>query len=296
MDMFIFFKVHKSCLFHRHLKSQLINNSRPTPLQFNEALKAVKDVILSILLGTIRYDVLSIKGLIDLDALNIDHEFKIFDSAIKESIFLIDQGNFYTLRHVLEIFKLSHHLQTLKDILERFGLRTILEDPEFVKFYRGTSIYREEKDKVTIKLLEARAELLKIKNSLCIQDQNDLEILSHIKNSPELFKFIIAKSFYGDVGLNSFRQQYQLITTQLQHMEYDENVLNNLPAAIKLISPFYWINQSNSPNPFKNLMRGINDNLRCGSRELHIINKNMALIQRWFSHANVRKYRCNTVM
>ena len=86
-------------------------------------------------------------------------------------------------------------------------------------------------------------------------------------------------------GQAIFLQQYQLITAQLQHEEYDEQVLNHLFAAFKVISPFMDAKKS-----FTELMREVTAlNAVNGLKQLETVNTNITLIRLWFSRAEVRK-------
>ena len=80
-----------------------------------------------------------------------------------------------------------------------------------------------------------------------------------------------------------FQQQYQLITAQLQHDEYDETVLNHLYAAFKIIEPFMDTHQS-----FQQLMSKVTSlDVTNGLKQLQTVNTNINLIQLWFSRAEV---------
>ncbi len=290
LNLFIFFKVHQSSLFHFHLKSYLSHGDKITMYSFNEALLDTRKILASIFDGTISYSILTGNGQLDLHSMNIEQEFKVLQLAVENRIVSgCNQNHLIELKNLLQLFKLAHHIQCLQDIFQKYQLEVISSDPDFIKCYEDTAPYRDEKQKVTLKLSDTGSKLNEIKRALCMpidRKSESLDVLLDITESPELFKFIIDKEFYGDAGLELFRKQYQLITIQLQHMEYDENVLNNLPAAIKITAPFCSFRVSEPTDAFKKLMKSINDNL-CGSNELRIINRNMSLVQRWFSHANV---------
>ena len=58
-----------------------------------------------------------------------------------------------------------------------------------------------------------------------------LELFTAVGDSTAFYQFVRDKQFVGEKGQAVFQQQYQLITAQLQHEEYNETVLNHLYAA-----------------------------------------------------------------
>ena len=90
-------------------------------------------------------------------------------------------------------------------------------------------------------------------------------------------------SAVGEEGQAMFQQQYQLITAQLQHEEYNETVLNHLYAAFKIIEPFMDTHQN-----FQQLMSKVTRlDVTNGVKQLQTVNSNITLIQLWFSRAEV---------
>ena len=82
-----------------------------------------------------------------------------------------------------------------------------------------------------------------------------------------------------------FQQQYQLITAQLQHEEYNETVLNHLYAAFMFIKPFMDTHQN-----FHQLMSQVTSlDVTNGLKQLETVNTNITLIQLWFSRAGVSR-------
>ena len=91
------------------------------------------------------------------------------------------------------------------------------------------------------------------------------------------------KEFVGVDGQALFNQQYQLVTTQLQHEEYNELVLNHLFAAFRLITPFVDSEQTFSSLMCQVASLGVYD----ASKQLETVNRNINLIRLWFSRAEV---------
>lgn len=125
-----------------------------------------------------------------------------------------------------------------------------------------------------------------IKTALCLEgctDYSCLKIFPAVANSAVFYQFIQEKQFVGEEGQALFQQQYQLITAQLQHEEYDDNVLNQLTAAFVFISPFMDREQS-----FRALMEAVTGlDTSHGLKQLETINENITLVRLWFSRAEV---------
>ena len=130
-----------------------------------------------------------------------------------------------------------------------------------------------------------------IKTSLCLEGAanfNCLQIFPVVANSAVFYQFIQEKQFAGEKGQALFQQQYQLITAQLQHEEYDDNVLNQLRAGFVFMSPFMDHEQS-----FKDLMTKITRlDTSHGLKQLETVNENITLVRLWFSRAEVRSSSC----
>lgn len=292
MVMFVYFKAHGSVFFDAHLKSQLKSNRghhSTTVENLGLSLTKTKEVIMHFMDGSIKYNELILNG--ELKVQIIFDEEMLLQNALDLNFFEIcSPTGFQDLSNLSEVFGLSYHAATLHEIFARFKLEHISRDDRFIDCYEMTSKFREDAVNIDTELKTAKKLLDEIRLKFCLNSTMNIQclnILVRIRDSPELHKFIEAKKFFGEKGLDSFRQQYQLITTRLQHMDYDESVLNNLPGAVKLISPLYRINESESRNPFKDVMYSVLDNSNFNTTKLQNVNKNMGLIQRWFSHADV---------
>lgn len=241
--------------------------------------------------GTIYYSDLVLSGKLTVDQAEMAVLKKALDLKILKSS---SPTGFQDFHDLLEVFKLSNHVATLREIFEKFNLDWILQDRSFIQCYGMASKYTCKMFlKVQVQLKKSNELLSEIQERLYLKgsvESQCLDILVHIRNCRELHKFIAAKKFYGEKGLDSCRRQYRLITTRLQHMNYDESVLNNLPDAVNMIAPLHSINESCSNDAFKEVMFAIVDNSKFSSTKLQNVNRNMSLIQRWFSHASVSSF------
>lgn len=293
LEFFVFFSLHDSVLFKSHLKAKLQCKEKSVSIDiFNAGLQETRELLSLFVNSNIDYNVLTLHGTIHFQNMGIiDKEFAIFKTALHCKHLENDEASnvgYEDLKILFELFKVANYVQVLYEVFEKFELRMIIEQQEFVECYDLASKFKDNKCQVDIKLCEAKKILDDIQRKLYLDNSEEcrcLETLATIRDSRELFKFILSRKFYGDN--DTFRNRFQFITIQLQSMDYDENVLNNLPAAVRLLSPFCSIKDANSDNPFKDFMKSLKENSKFGMEKLKIVNRHMSLILRWFSTSNV---------
>ena len=140
-----------------------------------------------------------------------------------------------------------------------------------------------EESRAKLTLLEASTNMKRVRYLLCQASPSSLELFTAVGDSNAFYQFVHEKQFVGEKGQAVFQQQYQLITAQLQHEEYNETVLNHLYAAFKIIEPFMDRDQS-----FYKLMSQVARlDVTNGLKQLKTVNTNITLIQLWFSRIEV---------
>ena len=75
--------------------------------------------------------------------------------------------------------------------------------------------------------LQAAEKMKRVKEILCLEGKMSsrcLDVFAAMRDSAAFYQFVRDKQFFGQQGQAIFLQQYQLITAQLQHEEYDEQV------------------------------------------------------------------------
>ena len=182
---------------------------------------------------------------------------------------------------MLELFEYIHHI---RNVCEQYQLQGCLQDLQLVELCRLVESLSSEESRAKLTLLEASTKMKRMKHLLCQASPSSLELFTAVGDSTAFYQFVRDKQFVGEKGQAAFRQQYQLITAQLQHEEYNETVLNHLYAAFKLISPFMDTHQS-----FYQLMSQVTRlDVTSGLKQLETVNTNITLIRLWFSRAEVR--------
>ena len=252
------------------------------------ALQNTADLLLKLIQGTAAYTDITAEGSLDLRRSNIDREFEILESyACFAEIDTSDGEGRKGVKAMLQLFQFTSHIEAIHHVCSQYQLERCLEDPELQELVELVEKLKVEENRAKLTPRDAIESMRKVSKSLFLQDgQNPkyLDLFSAVANSAVLHQFIVTeKQFVGESGQAIFRQQYQLITTQLQHEEYNEAVLNDLFAAYNFILPFVDREQS-----FRTLMHQVTKlNVYDASRQLDTVNRNINLIRLWFSRAEV---------
>lgn len=253
------------------------------------SLAETQKLILNIVKGTARYNEITAGDTLMLDRMDVDAEFHMLANYTKHTD--VDIEDFDGLRGIqcmLELFQYTHHINTIYSVCEQYHLYGCLKDSRLqqVKEIADELVKEGRRDQLTAK--EATEMMQKIIKGLCLRqitstsyDKQPLSLFQVVADSAMFYQFVKDKEFYGEEGQDLFRQQYDLITAQLQHEEYNEVVLNHLLTAFIIISPFL-----DDEQDFESLMMAVNDmKITTGRLELNTVNKNIHLVKLWFSRA-----------
>lgn len=215
--------------------------------------------------------------------LDIEREFAILQRYADHSG--CDFSGKIGVRSMLELPQYTTHFENIKEVCEQYHMSACLEDPSFRELAKIIEESSSTDARAIMTPNEAKIKLDRVKEILFLTEKpNSMKIL-HIfvamKNSAPFYQFVKEKNFHGEQG---FMQQYRLITAQLQHEDYDEQILNQLKPAFKVVSPFI-----NSDQNFNQLMREVTDLANPVENLMHLdtVNKNIMTIQKWFSRAEV---------
>ena len=248
------------------------------------AMKRTLDLVIKLMEGTAAYSDLIAKGKLNLEKLDIEQELStLCKSAMhfKPPVNLCE--GLTGVRSILELFQYIHHIQTIYSVCEQYQLQGCLRDRQLVELGELVKELSSEESRAKLTLLEASKKMEKVRHILCQASPSSLELFTAVVDSTAFYQFVRDKKFVGEKGQAVFQQQYQLITAQLQHEEYNETVLNHLYAAFKIIEPF--MNQDQS---FHQLMSQVTRfDVTNGLKQLKTVNTNITLIQLWFSRTEV---------
>ena len=167
---------------------------------------------------------------------------------------------------MVDLVRISSRIQVIRQVCQQYQLEACLNDENLINLTAIAEELMTEEARASLTpssatdKMETVRELLGAKGGVVTHDYEYLAIFSKIADSAEFYQFICEKGFTSESGEARFHQQYQLITAQLQHEEYDEAVLNVLYAAYKLILPFTLKIQ-----PFHSLLESVKQLLAASS-------------------------------
>ena len=306
MDVLTFFTLHDSELFLAYVQQKLqmsadLNTDLSADLStFKQALVHANSVLAQLCHGKANYSQITANGAVNLETLDIQNEYSIL---LKSKEFGKIPGVNNTLddvRNMVDLLKVSSHIRVVRRVCEQYQLEGCLNDENLIKLTAIAEELMTEEAKICLTpsiatdKMETVRKLLGAKGGVGTHDYEYLAIFSKIADSAEFYQFIRKKKFADDHGQARFYQQYQLITAQLQHEEYDEAVLNHLYAAYKLLLPFTVKQQS-----FHSLLLSVKQLLAASPdvtaktthdrlMQIETVNRNINLIQLWFTRAEVR--------
>ena len=303
MDMLIFFTLHDSMLFSAHLNHELDAKNVRDMNAFRQALMKVNSLLVKLGHGEVKYIEMTANGAIDLETLDIDKEFDILLKSEQYGKLpgIKNTQGLPNVRCMVNLSKVSSRIQVVRCVCEQYQLEKCLEDEDLQKLVLLSNelMSREARASLTPQIATEKMDAVRsligpTKGRARTDNYEYLDIFSKIADSAEFYHFICEKGFTGEDGQARFHQQYQLITAQLQHEEYDEAVLNLLYAAYKLVLPFTIKDQS-----FHSLLESVKQMLTTASpvdtlkattdylMQIETVNRNINLIKLWFSRAEV---------
>lgn len=325
LPILVFFKLKGSVLFnkylHHYLKKiaeaqqtskdtlQVADYSHPDPDSFTalsskqdpaqglditiltEALKDTFGLVDKVMSGEATYSELIAGDKLMLEQLEIEREFIIlsgYEEMFKTPSWTDHFDGLKRVQSMLELFQYTTHIKNIKLVCEQYHLEC-LNDPQLKELMDIMEAHTSEGDRSKITPLDASKKMKRVKELLCMGVETDskcLDIFEAMTNSIDFYQFVRDKEFYTKQGQAIFQEQCQLITLQLQHEEYDDEVLNHLFPAFTVISPFMDVTKS-----FPDLMKEVTAlNAVNGLKQLKTVNDNITLIRLWFSRAEVIKY------
>ena len=263
-----------------------------------KALKTTSHFLDKLIEGTAKYsEIIAEGGTLTLESINIEVEFRILTTYLATaglgSHVSTDEG-LKGIRSMLELFQYtSIHIPAIRRVVQQYHLEGCLNDPSLKEVV--TIAEEVERSRANLTPLEAVQKMQHVKNILYLKNPgvpNNLDLFPVVADSVDFFHFVRDKRFDDIEGQEAFGQQYQLITAQLQHEEYNETVLNHLYAAYRFILPFMDTKQN-----VNSLMTKVTSlDVSGGLNQLETVNSNITLIRLWFSRAEVRVIKDNVCL
>ena len=260
--------------------------------RFPQALKDTQDFLKSILLGEATYGSLCSldcfqEGLGTVDVSNELHILQTFRFPGVEQ--RKDMGG---IKSILQLIQFADYIENIHSVCKQYQIHGCLKDEGMQRLLEIHGVLVSEEGKTELNAIRSEKYLAEIRKILDLTEENRhaLGIFAVVKDSADFYKFLKEKNFSGTEGANFFMQQHTLITSHLQHEEYNEQVLNHLLVAFRYMFPFLDTDQSLSQ-----LMEKVYCN--CGQQadnggnsdfvQLRTVNENVHLVRLWFSRAEV---------
>ena len=185
-----------------------------------------------------------------------------------------------------QLLQLPHYVKMIDHVCGQYHLHKCQENADFKKILKWAVELQSEEKRASLTPADVVTKWKEVQKVFCLQDDDSLkcqDLFSKIADSVDFYHFLEEKQFTGKKGEVLFRQQYDLVTAQLQHEEYSETVLNHLYAAFEFILPF-----TDPGQTFSCLMKAVTSlDTGEGIIQLDTVKNNMHLIRLWFSRAEV---------
>ena len=297
ISILVYFTLHPSKIFsaylHKDIDAQVLlvqdleNQEKEvqerlpvTPSILKNALQRTVALIGKLVKGTATYGEIVAGALLD-PRFDVEEEFQ---NLVKCPEIGNGTQGLYIVKCLLKLRQIPHYVEMIERVCRHYHLKC-QGDSDFKELLKWASVLQKEIEKDPA---IAKTKWEYVRTVFCLQDDASLKCLdlfSKIDDSVDFYHFLEDKQFTGKEGEVLFRQQFELVTAQLQHEEYNETVLNHLFAAFKFISPF-----TDSDQSFSSLMTAVTSlDTTVGLTQLNTVKNNMHLIRLWFSRAEVSR-------
>jgi hypothetical protein len=217
-------------------------------------------------------------------------EFRALNALIQLKVNEDDFDENITILEDMFSLLLNYHqfISVLIEVVSNFDLQGCLDDTKLVEL--KTILEDCGDSKRHYMTLEVASGYVKALRSTLMLDKSEkhMALFNEVSTCRVFHKFITDQFFptgLEDVnqGANSFRAWYEIISNQLQNVEFEQQVLHHLSLAFEYILPFV--------DKRKNLEQLMSAVIQLNSvsdfQELRTVASNMHHIERWSSQAEV---------
>ena len=220
--------------------------------QLNDAVQQAETVVISLIEGNARMDIIAdIFNLSDLMSIDLLVENKSLQQYYKLKIghdVFVDISNNFTA--FFDLRAVCKHIFALQKTCVLFGLNECLTDPKMIQLIKiakeiddtQKASELELQNSHFITLPDARAKVSTIKAIFGIHDLIDnpcFNLFSLLQHGCRLYYFAQERGYNLSNGMETFLQEYQLITVNLLHEDHQEELLAILVCAMQLTSCFF---------------------------------------------------------
>ena len=282
-------------------------NNEMNLLRFQSSLKQTVVLLANLIEGSdITYKQITAEGKLNFEKLNIKREFTDIGYFLPDRQ---SEKGLLGIRSMMELFQFAHHINRIHGVLKQYHLQNCLQDKDMKYLLAIELELTDQKSRENLKPVGAINRLETVLKKLCLRDTSDtdfLQLFTEVGDCTEFYAFV-QEQFFGvyrehqqleastrtdtvseEAALTTFQQLYEIITWQLQHEDYNEQVLNHLKVAFRYILPFI-----NREQDFHTLMtKVVHLDASSEFKELQTVNDNINLIRLWFSRAEVGSCLC----
>lgn len=228
---------------------------------------------------------------LELKRLQFFHQRKAKkDSEIALLHIFYQKGGVETTDFLAQLRDMSNLLDALKlipgitKVFDTFQMHNCTAHASYQALVRLKLQFSTDEQQDNLTGAEASKRMLEVLTVIQPLELQQLELFSVVGSSAEFYAFL---KTIEQQGAGRFQDLHRLITQYMQHEEYNEAVLNQLPRAREYMLPFL-----DEEQDFDTLLLGVK--VMCDRvtaledfSDLETINLNMNLIKLWFSKAEV---------
>ena len=292
------FHLNESFIFKAFVKSESLSYGSITSEQLAEILKRVKETLCKVLTGVVTFSDFEPIARTERSLNLIKREVRIMTDFMDFQKYRSTDAVTH-FENAIILHQILEDINSLFTFCEEFELQECLKSDEIARlkviigYLRGELWKKQNLKKIT-------TIVTKIQNILGVESTNEnrsenfmfLSLFEPLNtNTKELRRFLNENNFRGK-GQIRFEQLLALVTQQLQHEEYNAEILTKLYAVYYLLVPL------NKPDlSFHELLETVSqlEPSTCLS-QLRTVDCNIDLITMWFSRAEVKlKYLISTL-
>ena len=265
--------------------------------QLNIAVQEAETIVLSLIEGNARmYIITNIFNSSDLKSIDLSVENeslqKYYKLKIGHEVFVNISTSFTAL---LELFVVYKHIFALQKTCESFDLNECLSDHKMIQLIEIAKEVDKSQKARDIELpnthyitsADACVKVSTIRDIFGINhlvDNPCFDLFSLLQHGCTLYDFAQERGYNLSNGMETFRQEYQLVTADLLYEDHHEELLAVLLGAMQLTSCFF-----DKSCSLLDLWTSINkiSNVSAATAQLKTVNEEIGLIRIWFNRVSV---------
>ena len=266
-------------------------------IQLNIAVQEAEAVVLSLTEGNARMDIITdIFNSSDLMSIDLLKENKSLQQYYKlklgQEVF-VDIS--FSLTALLELYAVYKHIFALQKTCALFDLNECLNDPKMIQLFEiAKEVDKSQKanefespNTHCITTANACVKVSTIKDIFGIDDLIDnpcFDLFSLLQHGCPLYGFAQERGYNLSNGMETFHQEYQLVTADLLYEDHHEELFTALLGAMQLSSCFF-----DKSFSFLDLWTSINkiSNVSAATAQLRMVNEEINVIKPKFLRAIV---------